>query len=115
LETLTGLAALQELSLDATSVTGLGFRHLTELPKLRTLHADHGQLTDDSLAHLGKIPTLQQLHLGSNKGLSDKGLLHLHGLAGLQILSLRATAVTKAGIQTFKSKVPACQVFWDGE
>ncbi len=120
LENLTGLAALELLSLEGTGVTdasleivsqwkklfdlelsdtqvtGAGLRHLSALPRLSRLHVRRIALNNSDLVHLVEMPSLAELDL-QGTGVTDAGLVTLLSLPNLTHVSLRYTAITDAG------------------
>ncbi|MBA4190096.1 MAG: hypothetical protein C0467_19090 [Planctomycetaceae bacterium] len=100
-ENLAGLASLTDLHLagDATEkCIGL----LTRLPALRNLSLPQTASSDESLRQLATHSGLQTLRLigGGRKTVTDEGLKHLTGMAGLKELSLRMTRVTGTGLSS---------------
>src|SRR5262249_41978479 len=64
------------------------------------------------LARLAALPKLAGLELRFSR-VSDAGLEHLTGMAGLKGISLLATGVTAAGVDRLRKLLPGCDVKWD--
>ena len=73
----------------------------SRLAEVKSLNLSGTQVTDAGLAHLKGLAGLQWLSLRGTQ-VTDAGLAHLKGLAGLQKLSLSDTQVTDAGLAHLK-------------
>jgi hypothetical protein len=63
----------------------------------KTLELSHARISDAGLAHLQGMAGLERLGL-SHTRISDAGLLHLKGMTNLVLLSLNNTKITDAGL-----------------
>ncbi len=76
---------------------------------------------DALLAQLGALPRLRTLMLVDpgpdvveNRAVTDAGLAHLHGLTGLDALSLEGfTGITAAGVSDLCTALTGCEVSWE--
>ncbi|MCH8804975.1 MAG: hypothetical protein IH986_02675 [Planctomycetes bacterium] len=73
----------------------------SRLSEVKTLDLRGTQVTDAGLAHLKGLAGLNWLWLSGTE-VTDAGLAHLKGLAGLHVLSLVGTQVTDAGLAHLK-------------
>jgi hypothetical protein len=95
---LGGLAALEELAVGRTSVTGTGLYHLKALRRLRKLDLWSAQsLAEAGLASIGALTALRSLDLGRSS-VTDSGLANLRPLTGLESLHLEKTKVGNTGL-----------------
>jgi hypothetical protein len=67
---------------------------------------------DADLARLAALPKLFGLGLWFSR-VSDAGLEHLTGMAGLKWLEFVATGVTSAGADRLRKRLPGCDVKWE--
>ncbi len=129
-----GLKACSSLSVSGTAITDAGLASLGDLPQLKTISIAETQITDAGLKVLAaKYPTLTVFHAGQSK-LTDDGIrplvggrklveLRLDGLPltdqavdalsefkALRILSLKATKVTRPGVERLHAALPACRI-----
>jgi len=99
LESLSGLADLEELYLAGTVVDDSSMTLVTKYPKLKKLRLASTQVSDDGLAALSARTTLEELDLSSNSLITNAGLVHLAKLTGLKKLNLWKVQISDAGIQ----------------
>jgi hypothetical protein len=67
------------------------------------------EITDDGLVHLSGMASLEVLHLNSTS-ITDAGLEHLKELTNLQALALGRTQVSNNGIRGLKQALPKVQI-----
>ena len=106
---ISGLEGLEELNLNATTITGEEFRHLSELSKLRVLDLGSTRNASAGLKSLIGLSGLKVLRL-SNTDVSDPELKLLKQLPDLQEVELISTQVTEIGIADFNASLPQCIV-----
>ena len=106
---ISGLEDLEELNLNATTITGEEFRHLSGLSKLRVLDLGSTRNASAGLKSLIGLSGLKVLRL-SNTDVSDPELKLLKQLPDLQEVELISTQVTKTGIEDFNASLPQCIV-----
>jgi Leucine-rich repeat (LRR) protein len=92
---LTALKNLEELGLQGTDVSSIGF--ITSMTKLRTLSLAETCITDDGLIGISKLHGLEELDL-SGTIVGDEGLQEISTLVNLRSLSISDTAVTDTGL-----------------
>src|SRR5438067_1973611 len=83
---LARLTKLEALYLNGTTVTGAGLRALAGLKGLRTLDLAATRFTDAGLAAMPILPGLEDLNLGSNTGVTDRGMARVAEFRGLKAL-----------------------------
>ena len=103
---LEGQAKLEELGLASTGVSDAQLRHLCSLP-LQLLYLDDNPISDRGLKHLPE--TLQVLALRRTQ-VTDAGLASLARLRSLRNLRIHGTPVTAAGIERLKQALPRLHV-----
>ena len=86
--TMQGIDNLSSLGIQNTQITDHGFRHVAELMHLRRLTIECWSSRKGNF--IGVDPRQFQI--------TDAGLTHLRGLANLESLTLKDTAVTDAGL-----------------
>jgi hypothetical protein len=91
--------------LEATKTAFYGPRPFT----LRHVNLWGRGVTDEGLQHLRGLAGMRTLNL-ARTAVSDRGLEHLRGLAGLTWLRLGRTAVTAAGVRRLQEALPQCAV-----
>jgi len=106
---ISGLEELEELNLNATTISGEEFRHLSGLSKLRVLDLGSTRNASAGVKSLIGLTRLQVLRL-SNTDISDPELKLLKQLPDLQEVELISTQVTDIGIDDFNASVPQCIV-----
>jgi Leucine-rich repeat (LRR) protein len=111
------LTSLKTLHLYRCTVTDAGLEHLAGLTKLQTLHFGSAEITDDGLKHLKKLTALRDLsldappgHFGGGNPITDAGIEHLKGLTRLEVLNIRHTQVTNAGVKQLLKELPKLKV-----
>jgi hypothetical protein len=94
-------------------VTENGLKQLAALPQLRWLGMHGTEFPPAALAALREsaITTLDLAGLGC---VNDDAVEHLAAMHGLRSLTLKATKVTKAGVEKLTAALPRCRIFWDG-
>ena len=114
---LKGLTSLKTLHLYQCTVTDAGLEHLAGLTNLQSLHFGSAKITDGGLKHLKKLTALRDLSLGAPPGhfgggnpITDAGIEHLKGLTKLEILNIRHTQVTNAGVKQILKELPKLKV-----
>lgn len=80
--------------------------------ELRYLNLRNARLTNDALGRLTGLKKLHTVILDQNR-IDDLGLKHLEALDNLELLSLKGTRVTAAGVQSLLDKLPRCRVLAD--
>jgi len=106
-----GMRHLRSLNLAYTSTTDAGLARLDGLNKLLYLSLSATRVTDASLGHLKRLP-LWALNLTATR-VTDKALPHLMTMQSLKLLSLRDTAITKAGLSKLREALPKTQILSD--
>jgi Leucine-rich repeat (LRR) protein len=160
---LAALPKLTELTLNRTQVTGTGLAHLAgcrdmslvwlrwspvtdegllsfpDWPKLKGLDLESSQITDRGIRVLGRFPNLRKLTVHSVTQVTPEGWKVLSSLERLENLSLRATSiddaalesltklatlqsldlttrkVSKTGIELLQKALPQCKITWRDE
>jgi Leucine-rich repeat (LRR) protein len=114
---LKGLTSLKTLHLYQCTVTDAGLEHLADLTNLQSLHFGSAKITDHGLKHLKKLADLRDLsldappgHFGGGNPITDAGIEHLKGLTKLEILNIRHTQVTNAGVKQILKELPKLKV-----
>ena len=114
---LKALTSLKTLQLYRCIVTDAGLEHLGGLTNLQSLHFGSAQITDDGLKHLKKLTALRDLsldappgHYGGGNPITDAGIEHIKGLTKLEILNIRHTQVTNAGVRQILKELPQLKV-----
>lgn len=98
---------LEELFVNHDQLTSLPTA-IGELKKLEVLGLWSNQLTALP-TEIGRLKKLAELDVGNNP-LDDKSLDVLRPLHNLRFLNLSGTKVTKAGIDSLKIALPACEI-----
>lgn len=109
LRSLQRLPHLKTLILGQSSIGGSGLRHLGSLPQVQRLFLDGCDLQDDDLAGLVGMTGLQELYLPSVP-IGDAALAHLRRIPSLKSVDLRATHVTKSGVDSLTQAKPTLRV-----
>ncbi|MEY2467836.1 MAG: hypothetical protein QOF21_534 [Actinomycetota bacterium] len=94
---LQGMTELLHLDLSGTPVTDAGLLHLQGLDRLEVLQLWGTGVTDRGLALLAQLPAIVQLGLGDTR-ITDEGLAHLKKMKNLRVLQLWGTGVTGRGL-----------------
>ena len=81
---------------------------------LMNMSGDRPYSQDNDLAFLKDVPSLERLNLAMCADITDKALVHLHGLHNLRELDLRGTQVTAAGASQLKRSLPGCHILHNG-
>jgi internalin A len=97
-----GLTSLENISINAKSVTSQGLGKLKPL-KLKRLWLFNTKTDDDCLATIAKFDSLETLALFNLEGfgkqnVTDAGIAQLHDLTKLESLVLRGTKLTDVGM-----------------
>ena len=94
-----GLPRLRYLHLSNARITDRGLAVLGALEAIDGLSLQGNAFTDEGLAALKSATQLKQLILGLGESeITDAGLVHLRGLANLEVLGLQRTGVTDEGL-----------------
>ena len=109
---LASLTGLRSLDLSSTSVTGRGIAALGELRDLSKLSLSGAEAIDDAAAAgLAELAGLAVLDLSETK-ITDKALQGILPLSNLRHLYVDGTEVSRAGVDAFRQRRPACEVYW---
>jgi internalin A len=123
LRELAGLPALEALTLEGASVSGVAFaapgwaklrdidapgapfddtgmQAVAGLPALQSLRSDSGKVTDAGLVHMKRATKLTELTVSGAK-ITDTGLLALKELTGLRELDVSNTAIRGSAFDSF--------------
>jgi len=103
------LEQLEELRLDGTLVTPAGLQELRRAGKLVSATLDGRQFDATTAQVLGALPQLKFLEF-IGPDVTDNHLAMLHGFTALELLNLRGTAVTSAGLESLQKALPNCQI-----
>ncbi|HOX58264.1 MAG TPA: redoxin family protein [Candidatus Paceibacterota bacterium] len=95
------LAALEELSIGGGRISNSGLAVLAKQPRLHYLSLWGDFLNDGALLQVRKIASLKTFV--PTESITDAGLAHLTGHAGLEVLDLCNTKVTDRGVEYLKS------------
>ena len=98
LQNLEGLAGIQEVNLNSSSVGDEQLKHLAGLTSLQVLRLGNTQITDAGLKHIQSLDGLRLLWL-ENTAVTSDGLEHISGLSKLKYLRLKGTQVSKAALE----------------
>lgn len=98
LQNLEGLAGIQEVNLNSSSVGDEQLKHLAGLTSLQVLRLGNTQITDAGLKHIQSLDGLRLLWL-ENTAVTSEGLEHISGLSKLKYLRLKGTQVSKAALE----------------
>ncbi|MCA9213007.1 MAG: hypothetical protein KDB27_08080 [Planctomycetales bacterium] len=79
-----------------------------EWPDLALLRMVYTRLTDAGVSRLTNLQNLVELDLSDNAGITDASVPHLIKLRKLNILDVRNTRITVAGIRKLKKSLPDC-------
>ena len=71
---------------------------VVNLRRLEQINVNASSVTDAGLAHVGRFHRLTLLQI-ADTGITDAGLAHLEGLTNLEILQLSSVKVTDAGLE----------------
>jgi len=109
------LANLRDLDLSLTAVSDAGLAHLAALGKLERLELLYSEgfagpnITNAGLQSLSGHRQLRSLNLVGAK-ITDAGLQHLSQLQQLQKLQLANTRLSDAAVERLHSQLPRCQI-----
>ncbi len=115
LSKLAVLKNLRELDLSLTAISDKGIAHLRLLRNLERLELLYSEgfagpkVTDVALASLANHQNLQSLNLVGAK-ITDGGLQHLYRLAQLRILRLANTRLSDASVERLHTQLPRCKI-----
>lgn len=104
---------LQRLTLDNTRITDEGLVHIPEARSLRYLSLHGTDITGSVLAMIGQLPDLISLQLSQTR-IDDRALRDLHGMSGLQLLTLSDEYVTPSGLLALLESLPNLRYAWIG-
>jgi hypothetical protein len=79
------------------------------VPAIRSLYINNNKITDAGLKHLAGLAGLQDVSL-ARTGVTDEGLKHFKGLKGVRTLYLNGTRVTDAGIDELRRALPEARI-----
>lgn len=86
-------------------------RKLSEIKTLKFLELDWTGLDDDCLEVLSELPTLELIMISGCKGVTDKGLKHLHKHSGsIKYLYMKGTSATEEGVNELRRVIPNAYV-----
>ncbi|MCZ7648839.1 MAG: hypothetical protein M5U26_26875 [Planctomycetota bacterium] len=85
---------------------------LVACQKLRELNAFKTSITDAGLVYLTGHTDLKILRLDGSIGISDAAIPVLSKLIGLELLSLKDTRMSQAGIARLRAALPACEILY---
>ena len=101
---------LETLILWNGSMDDEGISQLTGLTKVKKLDLQGCQsVTSGSADHLLKLSSLEDLNIAETS-FDDEGFLKLAELENLKVVAVGRTNITSDAIETFKSKLPECEV-----
>jgi outer membrane protein assembly factor BamB len=112
---LAELKNLRELDLSLTAISDAGLTKLMPLAKLERLDLLYSEgfagprITDAGLQTLGGSRQLRSLNLVGAR-ITDAGLQHLSELGHLQTLRLANTRLSDAAVERLQSQLPQCQI-----
>ncbi|MBC8354382.1 MAG: PQQ-binding-like beta-propeller repeat protein [Planctomycetes bacterium] len=115
LSKLAKLSNLRELDLSLTAISDAGLANLVSLEKLERLELLYSEgfagpkISDTGLQHLTGHRKLQSLNLVGAK-ITDEGLQQLSQLNELQTLRLANIRLSGAAVEQLQSKLPQCQI-----
>ena len=98
LKRLDGLANLENLTLEHTSITGVGFADVRSLRSLDWLVLHESPISDEGLGNLAHLATVTHLSIGRS-AITNRGLSRLAGLQNLCVLGLAGTEVDDDAIE----------------
>lgn len=130
---LSRLTSLETLILCETRITDAGLASLKTLKNLRFLHIPATKAGDEATSHLVSLPIylldlsssditnaglpaltqmkeLRHLALAGCDGVDDDGLRYLMQLADLRGLDIRATHISKGGVEQLRQALPGCSI-----
>ncbi len=81
-------------------------KYVAKLTTLHMLSLDGTSVTNDGLAFLKPLVNLEQLDLGSLKGVTGAGFVHLQALPNLKNLVLQSSGITGADLETLATTLP---------
>ncbi|MBM4071908.1 MAG: hypothetical protein FJ271_23725 [Planctomycetes bacterium] len=103
------LAKLRRLVLDGNPIRGQGVAGPARLPALTDLSLGCPTFSDLTAKILAGLKRIERLSLAKS-GLTDAGLIHLHGLTSLKELDLSGTKVTAKGVAALRKALPKCKI-----
>lgn len=80
-------------------------------PGLQRIRLMRMPLSDEDLSHLGPLPYLEVLDL-RHTWITDAGIVHLRGIINLRTLTLHDTGVSREGVKTLKQDLPEVNIDW---
>ncbi|MDO4571023.1 MAG: caspase family protein [Planctomycetia bacterium] len=118
LKILSSLTRLKRLALNGANLTNKELSYLEGLPLEELYLEGNPELTDDGIVAIRSLETLSTLHLDCTN-LTNAGLRHLYPLSRLRTLRLiqdvgfftwLRDAVTSAGVEELRRRLPGCNV-----
>ncbi len=111
MERLAALDQVTRLSLEGSSLTDDGLKHLASMPQLQELElgGQHSRITDRGLDVLGQLPELRRFHAGWAKGITDAGVANLAACEHLESVDLMGTATGDGAISALTGKRKLCR------
>lgn len=106
-QTLTGL---RRLFCSGTPIGDTGLAYVRALTHLESLWLHDAQVTDAGLTHVAALSALHTLALNGNPGITDVGLSRLTRLTRLRWLFISGTAVSQAGVDSLRERLPGCTI-----
>ena len=107
-----GLMHVVELCGEDCPFSNAVLNEAESVTELRYLNLRNARLTNDALGQVTGLKKLHTLILDQNR-IDDLGLKHLEALDNLELLSLKGTRVTAAGVQSLLDKLPRCRLLAD--
>jgi hypothetical protein len=101
-----GFPNLEDLLLDGCSVGDRSTAALTEARNLKGLSLARTHVTDASLKTIGRFTQLEEVDFLTGTAVTDCGLRSLAKLHHLEVVSLRDTNVTRAGLAELRAALP---------
>lgn len=110
---LEALPALRSLFIVHAQISDAGLAHISRLKELRNLALINVPIGDEALRHIQGLTKLRGLQVIAHKGrMTDSGLAHLQSLKNLEVLILRRSEFTEAGIARLQENLPNCHVLF---
>ena len=82
---------------------------LVGLPRLRALSLAGNRITDKGMVQIGRMRGLEDLDLSATD-ITDNGLVHLQSLKNLKTLNVTATLVTPDGLKRLQQAMPGLEI-----
>jgi|GEM_PF-939207 hypothetical protein len=97
------LSELTVLDLDKNGLDDSIGKELSKLAHIDDLGLKATNVSDACLDEVAKMKSITQLRLGSNRGITDRGIAKLVALKNLKLLDVTDTKVTPKGLEPLKS------------